>query len=192
MAGFTAAAGLPAKGAEAALGGRVQEARATIMTRRLYVVEYKDGIVKVGITTSMMLRLRALRAHGDIVRHHVTAAVCGFAAEAALLSRCRRIAAPHKAREFFCGLPFVVARQLADQVADRGYSDRTAKPAAEKRIGMGEASGDAITWRGLSIVPHGQMIRIARDTADGSASALIPAAQLERLCLRMLRQEALA
>ena len=92
----------------------------------------------------------------------------------------------------FCGLPFVVARQLADQVADRGYSDRTAKPAAEKRIGMGEASGDAITWRGLSIVPHGQMIRIARDTADGSASALIPASQLERWCLRMLRQEALA
>ena len=89
-------------------------------TLRLYVAEFRNGLVKVGITAAPGdRRIRSLQhVHGPIVRYHFCAphSCMGYSTEGRLCERMGRIASLHKGREFFTGVRFNVARQLAEQI----------------------------------------------------------------------------
>lgn len=93
--------------------------------RRLYVAEFKNGVVKVGVTAQpKSWRMTTLRfRHYRPERYKFFAKIdCGYVAERDLLRRMARIgqirplAAGVRSREWFTAVPFKVACQLAEQV----------------------------------------------------------------------------
>lgn len=83
----------------------------------LYVIEMADGVVKAGITSRGEQRLIEHARSGRVLREFRTGFVSGFDAENDLLRRMARIGAVIRGREWFSGVPFSVAKQLAAQVA---------------------------------------------------------------------------
>lgn len=87
---------------------------------RLYVVEFFNGVIKAGITAGPEeRRIAAHRSRWPIRRHQFTSVVSGFSAEAELLRRCGRIGSVIEGKEWFTGVRFEQAVQLADQIARR-------------------------------------------------------------------------
>jgi hypothetical protein len=93
--------------------------------RRLYVAEFKSGVIKVGITkTTKESRESNLRFNGERpVRMHCCAMhECGFWAEMNLIQRLRRIAMTQRGREWFTGVRFNAAKNLAEQVTRMAHA----------------------------------------------------------------------
>lgn len=87
---------------------------------RLYVVEFTNGVIKAGITAAPGLRrTRQLECIGPIRQHHYTGFVAGRTVEGELIKRLAAIGCVLKGREWFTGIRFAVAAQLARQVAAR-------------------------------------------------------------------------
>lgn len=87
---------------------------------RLYVVEFKNGVVKIGMTARQPhKRFHDLSARWPINSHFHTGCVVGWAVERELRHRMARIGTTAKGREWFHGVRFSVAKQLAIQLADR-------------------------------------------------------------------------
>lgn len=88
-------------------------------SRRLYVAEFKNGVIKVGITNQPGLRreknLRWLHYRPSRV-HYCAHNERGFWSEQQVICRMRRIANTSKGREWFTGARFEAVRLLADQV----------------------------------------------------------------------------
>jgi hypothetical protein len=87
---------------------------------RLYVVEFRTGVLKAGISAMPNgRRVRGLAAkHGPVVQHFISEnEVPGFSVERELLARLTRIGVVHQGREWFTGVRFAQAVQLAKQVA---------------------------------------------------------------------------
>ena len=103
---------------------------------RLYVIEFRNGVVKAGITTQpgdARIRQYVL----PIARYFYTPIVAGFAAEGELLRRLARIGCLSAGREWFTGVTFAQARQIASQLALRYPSDVQAvakNPATRKTV----------------------------------------------------------
>lgn len=88
---------------------------------RLYVVEFNSGVLKAGISANPKARIRSLGAVGPIRKHFITdSQVAGFAIEYGMQVRLARIGRVHKGREWFTGIRFAQAVQIAKQVA-RGF-----------------------------------------------------------------------
>lgn len=109
----------------------------------LYVVRFSDGVVKAGrsaIPQGRILKLieRARRRNLHATDIHVEAG----GNESELLQRLRRIACIHTGREWFTGISFLVAKQLAHQVVRNDKHGRSPK--------VWEAG-----WRVSSLVRHG-------------------------------------
>lgn len=87
--------------------------------QRLYVLETGCGFVKVGITSQRgRQRFKAYRAQGiAIAREIFTPCVVGIGAERDLLARMTALQAPARGREWFLGIPFDEAVQIAQDVA---------------------------------------------------------------------------
>lgn len=141
----------------------------------LYCVQFTSGVVKIGITTCLRLRLHALRVeHGPVVLCYLgREIVTGRRAEAEALARAERLAAS-RTGETFTGLQFGEAATLVVQMSRRHKADASANE---------------------------QSIRIARSTLRLSAgmvsldgryllSSTIDkfSAQLERWALRQIRE----
>ena len=86
---------------------------------RLYVVEFCNGVIKAGITAQPGTnRFRTFGKHGPIRRHFITPQeVGGFSIEYDLCKRLARIGTVIRGREWFTGIRFPQAVQLAKQVA---------------------------------------------------------------------------
>lgn len=91
---------------------------------RIYVVEFADGVIKVGRSANLRCRLEQLNsARGGIVRWHASPMVGKFysdyGTEAALIRRCatrfQRIAV--RAREWFVGADFSAVVALLEEEA---------------------------------------------------------------------------
>lgn len=91
---------------------------------RLYVVEFKSGVVKIGMTARLPhKRFNDLSARGPISSRFYTGCVVGLAVERELRSRIARIGTPAEGREWFHGVRFPVAKQLAIQLAKRNAQE---------------------------------------------------------------------
>lgn len=90
---------------------------------RLYVVEFRSGVIKAGITAQPGTnRFRTFQKHGPIVQHCITGQVGGFSIEHELCQRLARIGTVIRGREWFTGIRFAQAAQLAQQIAGRVVS----------------------------------------------------------------------
>lgn len=161
-------------------------------TLRLYVVEFSNGLIKAGITTSFSRRALALERIGAITRHFVSTPVSGFAAESALLVRLKSIGNLYRGAEVFADVGFTVAVNLCRQAASRAWSasvprsrNRVTRPCAANvapircgRIGIAQADADHVT-----LLHYGK---------SGITSAIVSSAQLERWALRQLRETVFA
>jgi hypothetical protein len=85
--------------------------------RRLYVLAFADGVLKAGITSRSDARLYEHARRAPISQHFVSDFVSGIEAERALLSRLCRIGTCYRGREWFVGVAFADASQIAQQVA---------------------------------------------------------------------------
>lgn len=90
-------------------------------SRYLYVAEFKNGVVKIGMARNARTRTVALRScRYRISRVHVCArSVVGFWPEKQMISRLRRIAITHEGREWFTGIRFSAVCHLANQITRR-------------------------------------------------------------------------
>lgn len=92
----------------------------------LYVVEFKDGLMKVGRTKDRVARMRTYKSEGkQIIRRHFSQA-CSYSAVRAewlVLRQCRRVRAPVHGSEWFKDLPFAALVRWIDSFAtnDRAY-----------------------------------------------------------------------
>lgn len=88
--------------------------------RRLYVAEFKSGVVKVGITTQPGdARERGLRHGGQkpFRAHYCDPHFCGYWAELKLIARMERVATTvPPTLEYFTGVRFGFAVTLAKQI----------------------------------------------------------------------------
>lgn len=85
---------------------------------RLYVVEFQNGVIKAGISaTPGTRRIYSLSRKWPIRRHVFTGVVAGFTVEQELCKRLARIGCVLKGREWFTGIHFRAAAQLAHQMA---------------------------------------------------------------------------
>lgn len=85
-------------------------------TWRLYVIQVRSGAVKIGITTGISLRRRAVCRKADLVREYLSPPVAGRLVESAALNRANGIAAARRG-EWFFGLQFGEARNIVAQAA---------------------------------------------------------------------------
>lgn len=84
---------------------------------RLYVLELANGVIKAGITSRGEERLQQHARTLRIARHVMTGFVSGVEAEGDLLKRMARIGSVCHGREWFTGIGFATAAQMAQQVA---------------------------------------------------------------------------
>lgn len=93
--------------------------------RRLYVAEFKCGVIKIGITKqpgpARGMRLR-LRGHQPVRIHYGSLHECGFWGEKRLIERMGRIASTFDGREWFTGIRFHAARVLVDQISTQAVA----------------------------------------------------------------------
>lgn len=97
-------------------------------SRRLYVVEFKTGVIKIGCTKQPGdRRIASLRQQfGAITRMHYGAHHdCGFWAEQQAIKRLSRIACRFKGREWFTGIRFGAAVHLIEQITSRAPKSET-------------------------------------------------------------------
>ena len=103
--------------------------------RRLYVAEIPNGVIKVGISRMASdARVRTLGFKGKTMlptryqffdKHE-----CGFWAERELIERMERIACPAWGREWFTGIRFGAAVNLAAQITRRALAIDAERKAA--------------------------------------------------------------
>jgi hypothetical protein len=118
--------------------------------QRLYVLEAPDGIVKAGITSRtgderIQQHARAVK----VLRHVVTGYVTGIEAERELLTRLGRIGAVLRGREWFTGIAFSQAAEIAGQVAQEFVNT---KPASRAHLLRTDRSGLSFNDRELAIL----------------------------------------
>jgi hypothetical protein len=92
--------------------------------KRLYVAEFRNGVIKVGVTGAPGDRRGySLRVHGVVQRiHYGQPHQCGFWAERQLIARVGRMACVFKGREFFTHIGFGAARNLVDQLTKQAHA----------------------------------------------------------------------
>lgn len=87
---------------------------------KLYVFEMPNGVIKAGLTSRWDDRKYQHERDVQMARHFVTDHyVTGFQAENELLRRLGRMGCIARGREWFTGIRFEVAVQLAKQIAGR-------------------------------------------------------------------------
>ena len=89
--------------------------------RYLYAAEFKNGVIKIGITRSPRSRLMGLATRfGPIARQYVGSKhACGYWAERQVYERLAGIGQVFRGREWFVGVRFEIARQLVEQISNR-------------------------------------------------------------------------
>lgn len=105
--------------------------------QRLYVLQTGDGVVKAGITSQAGdARLRQYQANGaHVAAHFISGYVTGIEAEGDLLKRLGRIGCVIRGREWFVGVRFAQAAQIARQVAKKFANTEPRSMAHLLRVG---------------------------------------------------------
>lgn len=85
--------------------------------QHLYVVESSDGIIKAGITSRTAARVNEHSRRARIVNSFTSCPISGIEAERELIARLARIGVLLRGREWFVGIRFSLAAQIAQQVA---------------------------------------------------------------------------
>jgi hypothetical protein len=101
--------------------------------RRLYVLETEDGVIKAGIASRAgESRIDQHRRSVKVKRHFIAEGfVTGIDAERELLARLGAIGSVIRGREWFAGIEFEAAKQIAQEVA-RQFINPNPAPRTER------------------------------------------------------------